>query len=213
LAPDVHKAVERYRRHAAGYDRSCRRTMGLRARVIGLLGLRPGERVLDVASGTGLSFELLRAGVGEQGMVVGVEASPDMMRLARERVAARRWRNVCLIEAALESAALPGRYDAILFNYTHDVLQSEAALDNIFRAARPGARVAVCGVRSYPWWLAPANLYVWLKAAPYLTTFEGLRRPWARLERYVPRLVVSGIHLGSGYVAHGRVPAPSGHRP
>ena len=49
----------RYERRAAGYDASAQRTMALRQRVIDLLDLQAREVVLDVGSGTGLSFEPL----------------------------------------------------------------------------------------------------------------------------------------------------------
>ena len=39
--------------------------------------MRPGDRVLDVASGTGLSFPLLREAVGAQGQVVGIDGHAD----------------------------------------------------------------------------------------------------------------------------------------
>src|SRR5688572_30984179 len=77
----VAKVVEKYRRHAAGYDASARHTMALREKVVGLLGLVPGDTVLDVACGTGLSLPLLRGAVGPSGRVIGVEVSPDMLAL------------------------------------------------------------------------------------------------------------------------------------
>ncbi|HEY5764380.1 MAG TPA: methyltransferase domain-containing protein, partial [Rhodocyclaceae bacterium] len=85
--PDRLRALALYRRHAPGYDASARRTMPLRERTIARLGLRSGQTVLDVGAGTGLSFDLLRAGVGDSGQVVGVELSPEMIALARRRVA------------------------------------------------------------------------------------------------------------------------------
>ena len=178
--------------------------MGLRRRTIALLDLRGGERVLDVACGTGLSFAQLRQGVGESGAVVGVEVSPEMARLARERVAAEGWRNVSIIEARIEDAVLSERFDAALFNFTHDVLQSPAALARVFEALRLGARIALAGSKLYPRWLAPLNIVVRRMNAPYLTTFAGLRRPWGLLAAYVPDLEIHSALLGAAYVAAGR---------
>lgn len=203
--PDPRRALEQYRRHAAGYDASARRTMDIRRRCIELLALQPGERVLDVACGTGLSLPLLAELVGAGGAVVGVELSPEMMQQARARAA--RLPQVRLIEGAMEETALDGSFDAVLFHYTHDVLQSRPALASIFARAKPGARVAVAGVKHPPAWLFPLRLLRLWKARPYLTTFRGLDRPWAPLEAYVEGMEVRPVLLGTNYIARGRVSA------
>ena len=206
--PDALRAIERYRLHAESYDASAARTMPLRRRTIATLELNPGDHVLDVACGTGLSFPLLVTAVGGRGRITGVELSPDMARLARARIARAGWRNVEVIESAAEDAPLDATYDAILFNFTHDVLQSPAALARVFAHARPGARVAASGSRLYPAWLAPVNAIVRRINAPYVTTFAGMRRPWRYLIDYVPDLRVRPALWGAGYVASGRVAHP-----
>jgi len=196
-------AIERYRKRAAGYDASAARTEPLRRRTIAKLGLQPGDAVLDVGCGTGLSFALIGAAIGPTGRLIGIEQSPEMMAVARERVAAGGWRNATLIEAPVERAAIQGPVTAVLLNFVHDVLQSPPALERIFAAAAPGARVACQGMKLFPWWAAPANLFVLAKARPYMTTFANLSRPWVTLERYVPRLERETTMLGMGYIAWG----------
>jgi hypothetical protein len=110
---------------------------------------------------------------------------------------------VTLLESPVEDAALPGRVEALLFNFVHDVLQSPAALARLFAAAAPGARVACQGMKLFPWWAAPLNLFVLAKARPYMTTFRGLARPWTALAPYVPRLERETTMLGMGYIAWG----------
>ena len=73
---NVAAAITHYRQHASGYDASARHTMHMRLRTIDRLALRPGDRVLDVACGTGLSFPWLREAVGAGGEVVGIDISP-----------------------------------------------------------------------------------------------------------------------------------------
>jgi ubiquinone/menaquinone biosynthesis C-methylase UbiE len=177
--------------------------MRLRRRTIAALELAPGEAVLDVACGTGLSFALLVAAVGREGRVTGVELSPEMARLARDRIARAGWA-VTLIEAAAEDAALGGPFDAVLFNFTHDVLQSPGALSHVFACVKPGARVAVSGSKLLPWWLAPVNAVVRRMNAPYVTTFGGMRQPWRYLVEYVPDLRIRSALWGAAYIAHGR---------
>jgi len=128
-----------------------------------------------------------------------------MLALARERCVREGWRNVTLIESAMESADIPGPVDAILFNFTHDVLRSPAALERILAAARPGTRVAVAGMKLAPWWLAPLNAVVRAQARPYMTTFEGLARPWDLLEAYLEGFERETVLFGTGYIGWGEV--------
>ncbi len=204
-APDTAKAIDQYRAHAQGYDASAQRTMKLRKRTIDKLQLSPGDRVLDVASGTGLSFPLLREAVGDSGTVIGVDASPDMSQLARERVADAGWKNIEILESPIESAEIPGQLDAILLNFTHDVMRSPAALEQIFSAARPGARIAIAGMKYVPWWMAPANIIVRAKGRPYMTTFEGLEKPWDLALSYMTDFEWHHVLFGIGYIGWGRV--------
>ena len=157
---DRRLAKERYRRLSASYDHATRRIEPVRRHAVDALRLERGQRVLDVACGTGKSFGMLCEAVGPGGLVVGVEQSPEMLRQASERVRDGGWCNVQLIESNMETADLEGPFDAVLLVYTQDVLQSEAALARIFAVTRPGARVVSTGLKLFPWYLGLAN--VWL---------------------------------------------------
>jgi ubiquinone/menaquinone biosynthesis C-methylase UbiE len=218
-APDAVRAVAQYRQHARGYDASSQRTMRMRKRTIEKLALRPGDRILDVACGTGLSFPLLREAVGDRGEVVGVDVSPEMMNIARQRVAEAGWQNVTLLESPIESADIPGPLDAVLFNFTHDVMRSPSALKRIFAAAGPDARIAIAGMKYVPWWMAPVNVIVRAKARPYMTTFEGLEKPWDLALPYLSEFEWSPELFGICYIGWGRLrnaqsaaPAPNDAR-
>jgi demethylmenaquinone methyltransferase/2-methoxy-6-polyprenyl-1,4-benzoquinol methylase len=197
-------SIAKYRRRAAAYDSTTHFTQPIRLRAIAHLALQPGDSVIDVGCGTGLSFEPILAAIGAQGRLIGIEQSPEMMQQARERVARQGWSNVTLIESAVEDATIGTQADALLFFYTHDILRTPEAVANLMAAATPGARVAVAGVKYYPWWLAPANFHVWVKNWLYNARPSGLRRPWDLLERYVA-LTVKSTMLGRGYLAHGKV--------
>lgn len=196
-------SIARYRRHAAGYDASAARTMALRLHTIGLLQLQPGQVVLDVGAGTGLSFEPLRRAVGPQGRVLAFEQSPDMFARATARVATAGWHNVWQACASAETVQLPEPPDALLFNYVHDITRTPQAIANLLRQARPGARIAVCGMKFFPWWTGPLNLLPWLKNRPYNARAAELWRPWSLLEPHCTGWHWQSIHAGMGYVASG----------
>ncbi|MCP5265773.1 MAG: methyltransferase domain-containing protein [Burkholderiaceae bacterium] len=199
------RSIARYRTRAAGYDATCTPTWPFRLRAVESLCLQAGDVALDVGCGTGLSFALLRERVGDAGAVWGVEQSPEMAAIARERIAAEGWSNVQVFEAAAHEARLPGLADAALFNYTHDICGSQAAVRNMLGQVRAGGRVGVAGVKFLPWWAGPVNLFVYLKNRPYNGSPGGLRRPWANIATWVEDLQVESTQFGMGYVAAGRL--------
>ena len=77
----------------------------MRYRTIWNLALEPGDAVLDVACGTGLSFALLEEAIGPSGRLVGVELSPEMAAHARTRIERAGWRNAELLVSAPTPAA------------------------------------------------------------------------------------------------------------
>lgn len=202
------RSIALYRRHAARYDASAARTMALRRRTIALLALRPGDVVLDVGAGTGLSYALLREAVAPTGRVLAFEQSPEMFARAAERVAAAGWADVWHVQASAETVRLPEPPDALLFNYVHDITRTPQALANLVGQARPGARIAVCGMKFFPWWTGPLNLLAWAKNRPYNARAAELWRPWSLLEPLCAEWHRQGIHGGMGYVAWGRLKAP-----
>jgi len=203
--PPREAALAQYRRRARLYDVELAPFEPVRRRAVACLRLAPGDSVLDVACGTGLSFPLLAPAVGAGGHVIGIEQSPEMIERARQRARAAHWRQVSLIESSAETARPRGRADAALFMFTHDVLQSEAAIANLLAHLKPGARVAAAGLQWAPLWALPLNLFV-LGAALYsVTTLEGLDSPWARLGCFLTGLRVEPLMGGAVYLASGRV--------
>ena len=205
--PDPARAREAYERHAGGYDDklTLRVVAPLQRAAIHALDLSPGDRVLDVACGTGIAFASLEERVGPEGEIVGVDLSAAMLARAGERVRAHGWSNVRLIESRVEDAALDdGAFDAALFSFTHDVLQSAAAVDRVAAAVRPGGRVAATGIQWAPRWALPVNAAVRIGARPFVTTFDGFDRPWRRLGERLSDVRCERHWLGSMYVFSGR---------
>lgn len=198
-------ALAQYRRRAAHYDAELAVFEPLRAEAVALLALHEGQRVLDVGCGTGLSFALLERELGQTGAIVGIEQSPEMLLLARERVQAHGWRNVTLVGAPAEEAQVQGMSDAALFHFTHDVLREPRALDNALRHLRPGARVVAVGLQWAPPWAWPANCFVALAALYSVSAFDGLARPWDLLARRLQQFELRTTALGGIYLASGVV--------
>ena len=107
---------------------------GRRAKV----GEMMSGRVLDIGYGTGLSLPHYPAGVD----VVGVDASPKMLEIARD-AAERAGRKVELFVMDAENLAFPDRtFDSVAFNLCLCTIPDpERAVREGVRVARPGARM------------------------------------------------------------------------
>ena len=191
-----------YARDAVEYDRRTSAFARYREMVVGALPLRPGDTVIDAGCGTGLCFAAIQERIGSGGTIVGVDAAPEMLELAAERVADAGWSNVVLTCSPLETAELPTA-DHALFCAVHDIMQSGPALDNVLGHLRAGAGVAAGGGKWGPVWAIGLNASVLGLHAPYVRDFAGFDRPWTHLAERVADLDVQELAMGAGYVASG----------
>jgi ubiquinone/menaquinone biosynthesis C-methylase UbiE len=187
-APSIR--LRAYERDAATYDTQTGSYERYRRQIVDELPVQRGDSVIDVGCGTGLC--------------VGVDAAPDMLAVAADRVQEAGWSNVVLVESPVEDARLPESVDHALFCAVHDVMQSGAALDNVLSRVRPGGGVAAGGGKWGPAWAVGLNAAVLSLHTPFVSDFTGFDRPWAHLAKRVPGLAVREVAMGGGYVATGR---------
>lgn len=151
-------AAELYERHAVRY------VMGPWAPgLVELAGLRSGERVLDLACGTGLIARLAAPRVGFGGSVTGLDFNAGMLAVARSQPpvpgAAISW-----VEGSATAMDIPdGSFDVILCQQGLQFFPDRfAALREMHRVLVPGGRML---------------LSVWKSAGPYnIAVGEALER-------------------------------------
>ncbi len=125
----------------AGQDRYWRR------RVVAAVGARPGERVLDLAAGTGTSSAAFAA-AGAQ--TVACDFSLGMLRVGTERQ--RGTERIRFVAGdALRLPFADGVFDVATISFgLRNVADTVAALREMRRVTRPGGRLLVCEVSHPP---------------------------------------------------------------
>lgn len=109
-------------------------------------GVRQGQRVLDLAGGTGdLTAKFSRL-VGEKGEVVLADINDSMLKMGREKL--RNLGivgNVNYVQANAEALPFPDNYfDCITISFgLRNVTEKEKALRSMFRVLKPGGRLLV----------------------------------------------------------------------
>ncbi len=116
---------------AEAYARNARFVSDLGAPVLDLLDPRPGERILDLGCGDGALTEKIVAAGAE---VRGVDASPDMIAMARARGL-----DVEVVDG--HALAFDREFDAVFSNAAiHWMTRPAEVIAGVARALKPGGR-------------------------------------------------------------------------
>jgi len=191
-----------------------------RAVAVERLALRPGDAVIDLGCGTGLSLSLLVDAVGPEGRVIGVDASPHMLARARQRVEAAGWRSVELVEAFAQDFQPQEPVDGVLACNVNQLICSPEVVQNAVAWLKPGGRFVATGSRRGPGFGGFLRA-LFLRVTIPLTQRERSavrwilqERPWQELERALGPLEVEYFLAGAAFVAWGvRPPAAASPPP
>jgi ubiquinone/menaquinone biosynthesis C-methylase UbiE len=125
-------------------------TTPLAQRIVELAAIRPTDRVLDVATGTGVVVRAIAAGHRPAGGILGVDLSDGMLATAREKAAAVG-HAIEFLKTDAEALDLPDKsFDVVLslFGLMH-FPHPDRAIAQMYRVLKPGGRVVI-GVGSSP---------------------------------------------------------------
>ena len=112
-----------------------------RMQAIQRMGIRPGDRVLEVGVGTGINASLYPSDC----IVTGIDLSEPMLEKARDRVARKGVRNVRLLEMdAADLKFADDTFDIVYAPYLISVVPDPVAVaKEMRRVCRPGGRIII----------------------------------------------------------------------
>jgi ubiquinone/menaquinone biosynthesis C-methylase UbiE len=161
MEANLQRRVQRYGwdRAAGDYETLWQAQLAeVHAKLLECASPKAGERVLDVACGSGLVTLRAARAVGATGQIVGVDLSGQMIERARQQADTQHLSNAAFIRMDAETLALPdASFDVALCALGLMYLPDPArALREMRRILRPGGRLglAVWGERSLCAWSA-----------------------------------------------------------
>ena len=109
-------------------------------RVVAIAALQPGQRVVDVACGTGVLAMEAALATSPGGQVVGIDLNPGMLAVARRKAPQISW-----LEAPAEALPLEAEsFDAAVSQFGLMFFEDQqAAMEEMWRVVRPRGRLAI----------------------------------------------------------------------
>lgn len=129
-----------------------------------ILGVKAGERVLEIGFGTGASLVMFARQAGNSGLVVGVELSPGMIQVARKRIQAKSQERSAQIirgDGTLLPFA-PNSFDALFLSFTLELFcdsEIPVVLEGCHRVLKREGRLGVVSLAKRD--MLACRLYEW----------------------------------------------------
>lgn len=173
------------------------------------LGLKPGQSVLDVCSGSGASAIPAAEKVGPDGHVLGVDLAENLLQLADAKARRLGLGNVEFRVGDLMSLGFAdGRFDAVICVFGIFFLPDmPAAVRELWRMVRPGGKLAI--TTWGPNFFEPANSAFWKAIQEEAPQLHKSFNPWDRISE--PSGL--GAMLREGGIEHCEIAAEAGTHP
>lgn len=177
----------------------------IRRECVRQLQLKKGDRVVDIACGTGRNHPYLIEAVGKEGSIIGFDFTLEMLARARAQAEAQGWRNVTFVQGDAAEIDLPSAsFDGVLGVLGFSVIPNhEQAIRRAVALLREDGRIVICdGAPFQGLWrvLNPIVMPIYRRLACWNPQKDIL----GALNKVVTDLDVQWFNGGSVYITTGK---------
>ncbi|MFQ6026813.1 MAG: class I SAM-dependent methyltransferase [Dehalococcoidia bacterium] len=212
------KIRELYGRRARHYDCTDNlyyligfREMVYRKKAVAGLRLQPGDTVLEIGCGTGLTLGLLQEAVGPQGRIIGVDLTEEMLDQARKRIEREGWSNVELVHQDAAELEFPLELDGIISTFALTLIpEYDEIIERGTAALSPGRRFVAADLKLPNNWIARLAPILVPLVRPFGVTLDPTHwHPWDSMAKFLENLTVEEFYFGFACIAVGEAPSSS----
>ncbi len=174
----------------------------IRSRAVKRLGLRRGDKVLEVACGSGRNFPYLVEAVGKSVTLIGFDYSQEMLNAAKKLCKRNNWRNIKLIQGdAAQLKIREKNFDGVVSVLGISAVPHwEKALKRCYEALRPGGKLVVCDARLFTGPLKIVNpLVKWIYSK--FAGWDPSKNIPEKMKEIFGNVRVGNLNLGTFFIA------------
>ena len=127
------------------------RAKTIRSWAVEKIGLKRGDKVLEIACGSGRNFSYLVEVVGKEGFILGFDYSQEMLDASKQLCERNDWHSIKLVQGdAAQLKIREKNFDGVLSVLgISAVPEWEKALQRCYDVLRPGGKLVVCDARLF----------------------------------------------------------------
>lgn len=174
----------------------------IRRKAVKGINAREGDKILEVACGTGRNFPFLMGVLGNKGTLVGFDYVQEMLDSAKQLSKGMGWKNIRFVQGdAAELNVHEENFDGILSVLGISAIPDwEQALMRCFDILRPGGRLVVCDARLFSGFLKILNPLVKLVYTRFAAWDPSKNIP-KMMQEIFGNVELEEINLGTFFIA------------
>lgn len=178
------------------------RAKTIRRRAVKKIGLKRGEKALEVACGSGRNFPYLVEEVGEGGFILGFDYSQEMLDAAKELYERSHWNNIKLVQGdAAQLKIIENNFDGVVSVLGISAIPDwEKALNRCYGVLRHGGRLVVCDARLFTGFLKILNPLVRLIYSKFAAWDPSKNIP-EKMKEIFGNVEVENLNFGTFFIA------------
>ena len=178
------------------------RAKTIRSRAVKKMSLKRGDKVLEVACGSGRNFPYLAETVGKDGFILGFDYSQEMLDAAKQLFKRNGWNNIKLVQGdAAQLKITENNFDGVVSVLGISAIPDwEKALNRCYDVLHHGGKLVVCDARLFTGFLKILNPLVRVIYSKFAAWDPSKNIP-EKMKEIFGNVEVENLNFGTFFIA------------